>query len=171
MPAYQLVDQTYGDGTDRQLPVDRIATYLFVGDKIISTDEDLSFLVDSGDLRVSAGTPDETVTPVADRVAAENASSVEVLEVAADVVPAITASTTYLHMSSSTTGIKAITTSSSYPGQTVTLLLEAASGGSYTLAVTGGALTFDASTEVATVIRNAGGGGWVVTSLQGATIV
>ena len=53
----------------------------------------------------------------------------------------------------------------------ITIKMSARVAGSYTLAVEGGALTFDAAGETATVISNPITDTWVVQSLQGATIV
>jgi hypothetical protein len=73
-----------------------------------------------------------------------------------------------------TTGAKGITTDTAgagavESGQIVTFYVDAATGGSYTLAVTGGTLTLDAANERATVQRV--GSAWVHLSLVGATVV
>lgn len=177
MSGYQLAVQKYVSGTNRQLPVDLVGSYVFDGDKIIATDEDLSgfvgtrigTLVSLSDAEVAtAGGADETVTPIGDAAAsAENT----VLEVASDVAVDITYDVRSIVLADSTSGDKAITTSSANPGQMIDISLVALGGGSsYTLAVVGGALTFNAAAEYARVVRTAGGT-WVVLLLSGATIV
>ncbi len=175
MTAYQLTTQTYGDGTtDRRLPVDGLITYIFIGNAIIDTDEDLSHLVPDTllsltDAEVTAtGLTPTFVTPVADQAAAVSGIG---LEPAEDVVPDITYNVTSIFLVSSASGDKAITTASANAGQIVEIRLEAASGGSYTLAVTGGALTFNAAAEYARVVRNAADSAWNVLLLSGATVV
>lgn len=74
----------------------------------------------------------------------------------------------------STTGAKAITTTSAREGQEITIIAGTVSGGSYTLDVAdvaGGAdeLTFNAAAEVAKIKRL--NGLWYVVCLNGATIV
>ncbi len=177
MSGYQLAVQTYVSGTNRQLPVDLVGSYVFNGAKIIDTDEDLSNFVGTriGTLVflstaqvAAAGGANETVTPIGDAAAAdENA----ILEVASDVAVAITYDVRSIIMADSTSGDKAITTSSANPGQMIDIRLEALGGASsYTLAVVGGALTFNAADEYARVVRTAGGT-WQVLLLSGATIV
>lgn len=53
----------------------------------------------------------------------------------------------------------------------ITITMTARTAGSYTMAVVGGTLTFDAANETATVISNPVSDTWTVTSLVGATIV
>lgn len=97
----------------------------------------------------------------------------EVIDGGDDEDVAITEVTTMVILNS-TTGAKAITTTSAHEGQRVLLVAEAVSGGSYTLDVAdiaGGAdeLTFDAVAEVAEIVRISGL--WYVVGLRGATIV
>lgn len=69
----------------------------------------------------------------------------------------------------STTGAKTITTTSAREGQRISIFAPTVSGGSYTLAVNEGTLTFDAADETALVeYVNAE---WRVIALRGATIV
>ena len=72
-------------------------------------------------------------------------------------------------IANSTTGTKAITTASSHTGQVVNFRLKLCTGNSYTLAVTGGALTMNAPEEAPVVVWT--GAAWEVVSLNGATIV
>lgn len=177
MTAYTLVDQTYGDGTNKKLPIQLVGTYEFDGDKIIDTDESLAGFVSAGVLQTlsdaqvaAAGGADETVTPVADAQAANDAAST--LFVAADGPVEITHQTRRIVLASSTTGAKAMTVASSNPGQALEIVLKAASGGSYTLAdVDGGTGTFDAADEWMQLVRNAADDGWDMTLLSGASIV
>lgn len=53
----------------------------------------------------------------------------------------------------------------------ITITMTARAAGSYTMAVVGGTLTFDAANETATIISNPVSDTWTVTSLVGATIV
>jgi len=180
MTAYQLNVQTYESGTNRQLPVDRIGSYIFIGDNIIDTDEDLSNIVGTGIGKLNAptaaevaaqGGADSTVTPIADAAAANETGYGVVLEPAEDAVPDITFDTSVIALTSSTTGTKVITTSSANAGQTIDIRLIVATGGSYTLAVTDGALTFNATAEYARITRNAADTAWTHLLLSGATIV
>jgi len=93
------------------------------------------------------------------------------LEIAEDAACAILSTTEAIELASSTSGAKAITTTSYRAGQVIAIGLVAATGGSYTLAVTGGALTFDAAGEFAIVMRNAANDGWKALFLSGATVV
>lgn len=92
-------------------------------------------------------------------------------QVAANVVPAITDVHDRLVLLNSSDAIaKAITTTTAREGQRLSIFLIARSStGTYTLAVTGGTLTFDAANEHALVERV--NGAWKVLSLNGATIV
>jgi hypothetical protein len=79
-----------------------------------------------------------------------------------------------IELLNTTTGNKAITTDTSGAnavalGQEVTIFLTAATGNSYTLALSTGTLTFNAALECAKVVRTSLG--WNVVSLNGATIV
>lgn len=79
-----------------------------------------------------------------------------------------------IEMLNTTTGTKSITTDTSGAnavalGQEVTLFLTAATGNSYTLALSTGTLTFNAALECAKIVRTSLG--WNVVSLNGATIV
>lgn len=89
---------------------------------------------------------------------------------AADAAAAITSATTRLILQTANGSNTAISTSSSVDGQRITCQMPSASGGgSYTLAVTGGNLTFNAANETALIERI--GAAWVVIALNGATIV
>ncbi len=177
MSAYRLAVQTYFSGTNRQLPIDLVGSYLFIGSNIIETDEDLAQFIGTSvgtlDLLTAAqvtaaGGADSTVTPIGDAAAADENT---VLEVASDVAVAITYDVRSIVLADSTTGDKAITTPSANPGQMIDIRLVALGGASsYTLAVVGGALTFNAAAEYARVVRTAAGT-WVVLLLSGATIV
>lgn len=92
---------------------------------------------------------------------------------AADAAVAITGSVLRVQLNSST-GAKSITTDTSgtdavWDGQVVAIFAPTVSGGSYTLAVDEGTLTFDAADEAAVIQRV--GSVWRVRSLRGATIV
>lgn len=96
--------------------------------------------------------------------------------VASDVVPEIGRLDAggVIELLASASGAKAITTDTSGAnavslGQEVTIFLTARSGGSYTLALSTGTLTFDAALECAKIVRTSLG--WNVVSLNGATIV
>lgn len=89
---------------------------------------------------------------------------------AADAAAAILSTTTRIVCSTASGANTAISTTSSYDGQRISLQMTAAAGGgSYTLAVTGGTLTLNAANETALVERI--GAAWVVLSLNGATVV
>lgn len=78
----------------------------------------------------------------------------------------------YITISSTAASVKVITPiTSNFIAGPITIKMSARVAGSYTLAVEGGALTFDAAGETATVISNPVTDTWVVQSLQGATIV
>jgi len=171
MAAYQLVKMTFGDGTNRELPIRRSIDYLFVGDKIISTDEDLTTFVSAGHLKVltaaqvaTQGGADQVVTPIED---GEPTS----VQVASDGAVALTSEMGVVYLDESTTGAKAISTTSSVANQVVAIFMAAVSGGSYTLVVDGGVLTFDAALEYARIQRNAQNDGWNAIDLIGATVV
>ena len=176
MTAYQLVSQTYGNGTNRKLPISEIGSYLFTGDDIIDTDEDLSKYVGASLLKTltaaqvtAAGGADQTVTPIADAAAS---SENVLLRVAADDPVAITHKVNTIVLLSSTTGAKAMTVTSANPGQQIDIVLKARTGGSYTLAsVDGSTLTFDLAAEYARIVRNAADDGWDMLLLSGATLV
>lgn len=94
--------------------------------------------------------------------------------VASDVVPTIDRSDSVIELLASASGAKVILTDTSGDnavalGQVVTFFLTARSGGSYTLALSTGTLTFDAALESATVVRTSLG--WNVVALNGATVV
>ena len=94
--------------------------------------------------------------------------------VASDVVPTIVRGDSVIELLASASGAKVILTDTSGDGavevgQEVTFFLTARSGGSYTLALSTGTLTFDAALECAKVVRTSLG--WNVVSLNGATIV
>ncbi len=97
-----------------------------------------------------------------------------VQSIANDVIPTILASTRGVNIADSTTGNKAILTDTSGAdavqiGQVVDIVLRAATGNSYTLALASGTLTFNAAGESATIVRTAAG--WEVVHLSGATVV
>lgn len=103
-------------------------------------------------------------------------SDVSYRTVASDVVPTIGRAdgSGMIELLASAAGDKAILTDTSGDnavdlGQEVTIFLTAASGGSYTLALSTGTLTFNAALEAAKVVRTSLG--WNVVSLNGATIV
>ena len=171
MAAYQLVDTEFPSGTARSVPVEGLVGYLFVGEAIIDTDEDLSEWVTAGllneltDAQVTAqGGATSTVTPLAD-------SAGDASQISSDGALALTSAMDAVYLDGSTSGAKAITTASSTAGQVVSIFLAAASGGSYTLAVDGGTLTFDAALEFARIQRNQANDGWVAIDLIGATVV
>lgn len=91
--------------------------------------------------------------------------------VAADGAAAILTTTSGIHLQGSNAAAKAIATTSSYAGQKVNIFLLAFVGGSYTLALNAGTLTFNAAGEGAVVQRNSNNTAWVVVGLSGATIV
>lgn len=86
----------------------------------------------------------------------------------ADAAVAILNTTTRIELNSGS-GAKSITTTSSKDGQRISIFAPTVSGGSYTLAVDEGTLTFDAADEAALIERV--GSAWRVLSLRGATIV
>lgn len=91
---------------------------------------------------------------------------------AADGAVALLNTTRAVVMTVSASGTVQISTSSSYAGQVINLFASSVSGGGkYTLGVSGGDLTFNASAEGATIIRNAANSAWIVVGLSGATIV
>lgn len=94
-----------------------------------------------------------------------------VVQVASDGAAAILNTTGGIQLANTAVGSKAITTTSSYAGQKVNIVLLAAAGGDYTLALDVGTLTFNAAAESAVVMRNAGNTAWVCVGLSGATIV
>lgn len=94
--------------------------------------------------------------------------------VASDVVPTIGRDDGVIELLASASGAKVILTDTSGDnavdlGQEVVFFLAARSGGSYTLALSTGTLTFDAALETARVVRTSLG--WNVVALNGATIV
>lgn len=110
-------------------------------------------------------------TPGAGGAIAQSQVSSTVVLVASDAAAAILSTTGGIQLAESAVGAKAIATTSSYAGQKVHLILLAASGGSYTLALNVGTLTFNAAGESAVVQRNAANTAWVCVGLSGATIV
>lgn len=84
----------------------------------------------------------------------------------ADQAIAILNTTTHISLNSAA-GAKAITTTSSAPGQIISIIADTVAGGSYTLAVTGGTLTFDSAGEGAIIKRV--GSAWQVISLVATT--
>lgn len=178
MTAYQLVDQTFGDGTNRSLPITTSIVYQFDGDEIIETDDDLSGFVTSGSLQVPTaaqiaahGGADVTVTPIADLAAGGQAERHSIQEIAEDVVPSIDYTTTKIILASSATGTKTILVASTNAGQELEVQLILRTGGQYELAVDGGTLTLDLAAESARLVRNAADDTWLVLELTGATVV
>lgn len=102
----------------------------------------------------TADLADSAVTPV--KVAASH------LAPAADAAVAITSTTTHIALNS-TTGTKVISTTSSAPGQVISLRADVVSGGAYTLVVLGGTLTLNSAGEAAVIKRV--GTDWVVLAL------
>lgn len=94
-----------------------------------------------------------------------------VAQVGADAPFLILDTTGGIQLASSTAGSKAIATTSSYAGQKIHIILLAAAGGDYTLALDVGTLTFNAAGESAVVQRDAGNTAWICVGLSGATIV
>lgn len=94
-----------------------------------------------------------------------------VVQVLSDGAAAILDTTGGIQLANTAVGSKAIATTSSYAGQKVHIILLAAAGGDYTLALDVGTLTFNAASESAVVMRNAGNTAWVCVGLSGATIV
>jgi hypothetical protein len=92
-------------------------------------------------------------------------------EIANDGAVALLNTDTTVIIADSTTGVKAITTTSSYAGQRISIRLQLATGNSYTLAVQEGTLTFDGAGEEAVIVRNAADDAWLVALLLTATIV
>jgi hypothetical protein len=91
---------------------------------------------------------------------------------AANAACAIAATTTSLLLTVTDATNTAITTSAAEPGQFVTIYATSvAGGGSYTLAVSSGTLTFNATGEGAIVRRNHADDAWQVFGLSGATVV
>lgn len=84
----------------------------------------------------------------------------------ADQAIAILNTTTHISLNSSS-GAKAITTTSSYDGQIVSIVADTVAGGSYTLAVTGGTLTLNSAGEMALIKRV--GSAWQVLALTPST--
>lgn len=95
------------------------------------------------------------------------------VSVAQDAAAAITGTTCALYLVDSTSGTKVIDDADGgiYAGQVVPIRLALASGGEYNIPVTGGTLTFNATSESAVIVRNAANDGWLVMDLNGATIV
>lgn len=78
----------------------------------------------------------------------------------------------YIVLDSLAAGVKVLTPPTMNSVQQIMIRMNARVAGSYTLAVTGGALTFDAAGESAIIASNPITGlGWQVISLNGATIV
>lgn len=85
---------------------------------------------------------------------------------AADAACAILSTTTEINLTVSAAGTVVISTTSSVAGQEIFIrAASVAGGGSYTLAVTGGTLTFNSTGEAAIIVRNAANNAWIVTSL------
>lgn len=116
---------------------------------------------------------DLTVTDdasIADLTVTTTLTFVNAIAPAGHAACAILNSTTRLVLTVDDASNVAISTTSSVDGQRIFIqMVAAAGGGSYTLAVTGGTLTFNAANETAIIERV--GAAWVVFSLVGATIV
>lgn len=85
---------------------------------------------------------------------------------AADAACAILNTTTEITLTVTAAGNVAISTTSSVAGQVIYIRAAAvAGGGSYTLAVTGGTLTFNSTGEAAIIRRNTANSAWLVYSL------
>lgn len=93
------------------------------------------------------------------------------LQIASDAAVAVLDTTKAIYLTATTSGAKAAALTSARPGQVIPILCFAASGGSYTFAVLGGNLTFDAAGEIALLVRNAANDGWLGFIVAGATIV
>lgn len=91
---------------------------------------------------------------------------------AANAAVALLDTTRAVQLTVSSAAVTVISTTSSYAGQIINLFAIAVSGGgSYTLALNSGTLTLNATSEDATIIRNAANTAWVCVGLAGATIV
>ena len=82
---------------------------------------------------------------------------------------AIAATDGVLIFTASTATDKAVTMTATFAGHVIDVRLVAASGGSYTLAVTGGNITLNAANEAARLVYS--GAAWELVSLSGATLV
>lgn len=91
--------------------------------------------------------------------------------VAVDAAAEILATTSGIQLEGSLAGAKAIATTSSYAGQKVNIFLLTFVGGSYTLTLNAGTLTFNSPGAGAVIQRNSDNTAWVVVGLSGATIV
>jgi hypothetical protein len=72
-------------------------------------------------------------------------------------------------LQNTTTGNKAATMTATYANHVIDVRLVAATGNSYTFAVTGGNVTFNAANEAARLVYS--GAAWELVSLSGATLV
>ena len=81
----------------------------------------------------------------------------------------VLAATDTVILLNSAAAVKTATMTATHAGHLVHIRTAVSSGGSYTFAVTGGALTFNALNEAATIVYS--GSAWEVVSLAGATIV
>lgn len=120
----------------------------------------------------SSGVDQETVMTINGSTGVMSVSSADFQPTAtritgtADQAIAILDSTTHISLNSSS-GAKAITTTSSYDGQIISIAADTVAGGSYTLAVTGGTLTLNSAGELAVVKRV--GSAWQVLALTPST--
>lgn len=104
------------------------------------------------------------VYPAGQMTQAGQASSA--ISPAADAACAILSTTTEINLTVSAAGTVVISTTSSVAGQQIFIrAASVAGGGSYTLAVTGGTLTFNSTGEAAIVQRNAANSAWIAISL------
>lgn len=136
-----------------------------------ATKADLASPTLTGDPKVPTPSAGDGDTSIASTAFVQQAANGVLVEVASDGAAAILNTTSGVFLAASTTGDKAIATTSSLANQKVNLFLLAASGGSYTLAVEGGTLTLNAASESAVVQRTAENDAWKVVGLSGATIV
>jgi hypothetical protein len=110
---------------------------------------------------VTADLADAAVTPVKE--------SSGYRSIASDGALALAAADRIVLLAASASGTKAATMTATHAGHKVLVRLVAASGGAYTLAVTGGTITLDAANEGAIVVYD--GAAWqLVALLGGATI-
>ena len=90
--------------------------------------------------------------------------------VASDGALALAATDRTVLLAATTTGAKAATMTATHAGHVIDFRLVTASGGSYTLAVTGGNVTLDAANEGARIVYS--GSAWTLVALTGgATLV
>jgi hypothetical protein len=86
-----------------------------------------------------------------------------------DAALVISANDGVIILADTTVGNKAATMTATYAGHVIDVRLVAATGNSYTLAVTGGNVTLNAANEAARLVYS--GAAWELVSLSGATLV